>query len=359
MLALQRAAGNDAVARTVGEQRNATPAGSLATVQRAPAAAPADPEVAHIHDFVTEALSTADRLIREATSFRFRFDPAPARQQHLDELGRALDTAEHMIYRQFSADPAGKDANPRNTGLKALLDGIQKRHLSYVEILRNSRLRPFAADVGHDNPAALHDLSGTWSKVVNGQGIKTSTKPGPFGEDRNPAAVKGFDTQMLSAHARLLSRRHGRALVSDLASTPAPTAVSVVPYHPEQIELMGGNTTVGAEALANSPNALARGAKQPNTGSSSLVAVPHNLKDSEGAAAGESVSPAFLVYGHELIHAQHNKHGVNVRSIDNEEKATVSGTPASELLHKEKGLPVTTEEMLRDEHNLPRRGGYT
>lgn len=203
-------------------------------------------------------------------------------------------------------------------------------------------------------------MSTTWSQVVAGQGIKTSAKPSPFGEDRDPAPVKGFDSQILSAHARLLSRQRGRALVGDLASTPPPTAVDVLPYHPEQIEMMGGNTDVGAEALANdSEGALAKDKDTPGAGSTSLVAVPHNFKDSEGAKDGESISPAFLVYGHELIHAQHNKHGINVRGIDDEEKATVSGTEASGLLHHKQGMRMTTEEMLRDEHNLPRRGGYT
>jgi hypothetical protein len=111
--------------------------------------------------------------------------------------------------------------------------------------------------------------------------------------------------------------------------------------------------------LTNSGDALASHEDTPNAGSTSVVAVPHNLKDSEGAQEGESISPAFLVYGHELIHAQHNKHGINVRSIDDEEKATVSGTEKSGLLHMRKGLRMTTEEMLRDEHGLPRRGGYT
>ncbi|WP_158710299.1 M91 family zinc metallopeptidase [Streptomyces sp. NRRL F-5126] len=352
--------GNSAVSRVVGEQRYPAPAHPLATVQRAPAAAPADPEVRHIHDFVTETLSTSDRLIAEAKSFRWRFTGKTEKQKQCDELGRALDTAEHMIYRQFRSDPEGKKDNPRNTGLKELLDKIQKRHLAYVEILHAGRLRPFGADVDPDDSEALDELSGTWSKVVAGQAISTSTKPRPFGEDRDPAPLKGFDTQMLSAHARLLSRQRGRALVGDLASTPAPTGVNVIPYHPEQLEFMGGATGAGAEALADdAPKALARGDKEPGAGSSSLIAVPHDFKDSEGAKKDESISPAFLVYGHELIHAQHNKHGINVRDIDNEEKATVSGTEKSGLLHMEKGLRPTTEEMLRDEHNLPRRGGYT
>jgi hypothetical protein len=171
--------------------------------------------------------------------------------------------------------------------------------------------------------------------------------------------LKGFGSEILSAHARLLSRQRGRGVVTDLASSPSPANVEVLPYHPEQIEMMGGNSIVGAEALANSENALASHQNTPNTGSGSVVAVPHNLRDSEGAQEGESISPAFLVYGHELIHAQHNKHGINVRTIDDEEKATVSGTEKSGLLHMRKGVRMTTEEMLRDEHGLPRRGGYT
>jgi hypothetical protein len=122
---------------------------------------------------------------------------------------------------------------------------------------------------------------------------------------------------------------------------------------------MGGNTDVGAEASADSESALAQNENAAGSGSSSRVAVPHNFMDSQGAKSGEPVTPAFLVYGHELIHAQHNMHGINVRDVDNEELATVSGTPKSDALHAKIGLPRTTEDMLRDEHNLPRRGGYT
>jgi hypothetical protein len=137
MRALNDAAGNGAVARTIENQRHAAPTHPLPAVQRVPAAAPAaavDPEVQHIHDFVTQTLTAADRLIREAKSFRWPFRSAPAKQQHCDQLGSTLDTAEHMIYRQFRSDPAGKEDNPRNAALKKLLDDIQKRHISYVEI---------------------------------------------------------------------------------------------------------------------------------------------------------------------------------------------------------------------------------
>ncbi|MFF8680002.1 M91 family zinc metallopeptidase [Streptomyces sp. NPDC015237] len=371
LLALGHAAGNDAVARAVGEQRHTGVAPSLAVVQRAPAASAAvdaaDPEVQHLHDFAKEALASADKLIAQAESFRWSFKSLADKQKLCDELGTVLDTAEHMIYGQFRGDPAGKADNARNRGLKALLDEIQQRHFSYVRILRKtSGLRPVGMDLAAGDTEGAQKLSDTWSRVASGRGIATSTKPLPAGDDPNPAALEGFDTEMLSSHARLLSRQHGRGLVSDLASDSASTkpTVKVVPYHPEVVKMIG-KTDLAAQADADDrPSALAESAEKPNTGSTSTVSVPHKFRDSEVAKDGESHTPVFAVYGHELIHAQHNKHGINVadlgtREDQEEEKATVSGTESSARLHRTKNLGMVTEEMLRDEHNLPRRGGYT
>ncbi|WP_328561272.1 M91 family zinc metallopeptidase [Streptomyces coelicoflavus] len=357
---LQRTAGNDAVARTVQRHRD-----SATTVQRVPTA---DPEIQPIVDAVREMLGTARSLIATARGIGFRLRSRENQQKHCDHLGTTLDTAEHMIYGQFRADgPAGRTTNPRTTALKALLDEIQERHIEYVGILRRFKLRPVGADIGPEDTKGLAQLSNTWSQVVGGQGIKTSPTPRAFGEDRTPGALPGFEDQMLSHHARLLSRERGRNLVGSLtaggeaagAGAGAAT-VNVLPYHPEQVPFMGGNTEVGAEAAVDRPeDGLASAHDAPGTGSTSLVAVPHNLRDSEGARENEAVSPAFLVYGHELIHAQHTMHGINVRNIGDEEEATVTGNETSAALHRQRQVPVTTEEMLRDEHGLPRRGGYT
>ncbi|MGN9816360.1 hypothetical protein ACTMUQ_13590 [Streptomyces sp. SD11] len=350
VLALQRMAGNDAVART------------LTPVQRMVTAAEPAEEVKHIHDFVTELLGAADKLVGEAKGFAWRFKSAPARQAHLDKLGQTLDNAEHMVYRQFRDDPGGREDNAKNNGLKELLDAVQKRHFTYVEILRNSSgTRPVGMDIDADDTEAQDELSQTWSQVVRGQGIATSEKPRPVGDDRDPAALPGYGTQILSAHARLLSRQRGRALVSDLASPSNAHSpmVSVVPYHPEVVDAIG-KTDLAAQADSNSmPDARAASVDRPSAGSSTTVTAPHDFKDSEGAKPGEAVSPFFLLYGHELIHAQHNKHGINVAAFDDEETATVSGIESSKLLHAGKGLRVTTEDQLRDEHYMPRRGGYT
>jgi hypothetical protein len=269
-----------------------------------------------------------------------------------------------MVYTQFRADgPDGRTTNARTTALKALLDDIQQRHIEYVGILRRFDLRPVGADIPPGDTEGMAQLSGTWSRVVRGQGIKTSSTPRPFGEDRTPAPLSGFENQMLSHHARLLSRQHGRDLVGGLAAGVADDGgpmVGVAPYHPEQIDFMGGNSAVGAEAGVNKPeDGLASATDAPGRGSTSVVAVPHGLRDSEGGQEGEAVSPAFVVYGHELIHARHTMHGINVREVGDEEEATVTGNEVSTALHERRGVPVITEEMLRDEHGLPRRGGYT
>ncbi|WP_328327794.1 MULTISPECIES: M91 family zinc metallopeptidase [unclassified Streptomyces] len=352
---LQRTAGNEAVGLMV--QRLRDPG---ATVQRTMTA---DPEIQPIVDAVEEMLGTARSLIATAQGLGFRLRGREGQQKHCDHLGTSLDTAEHMVYRQFRADgPAGRTANPRTGALKALLDEIQQRHIEYVGILRRFNLRPVGADIDPQDTAGLAQLSNTWSRVVGGQGIRTSSTPRPFGEDRTPQRLPGFENQMLSHHARLLSRQHGRNLVGGLNSGVAGAGaamVGVVPFHPEQVEFMGGNSVVGAEAAVDTPEGLASAPNAPGRGSSSVVAVPHGMRDSEGAHEGEAVSPAFLVYGHELIHAQHNMHGINIRNVGDEEAATVTGNETSTALHRQRGVPVTTEEMLREEHGLPLRGGYT
>ncbi|GAA1204262.1 M91 family zinc metallopeptidase [Pseudonocardia alaniniphila] len=375
MRALQRAAGNAAVvgmlhgpARTavaghehaqhslVHDVLRTDSAGPVAVVQRAPRPQALDDP---IQGFVTEMIAEADKMIAKTKSLGWRVWSKPARQKHCDDLGTVIDQAEHMIYPQLHNVAATPADERREVDLKALLDQIQNRHLSYVDILRIYDLRPVAPDIDAADSKALESLSRTWSRITSGQGVSISGKPRAFGDDRDPAELAGFTTQILSAHARLLSRQRGRALVTDLASRPGSPAVGVVPYHPGQVEFMGGNTDVGAEAIADSANALAQNEDTAGSGSTSTVAVPYGFKDSEGAKLGEPVTPAFLVYGHELVHAQHNMHGINVRTVDDEELATVSGTAKSDALHAKIGLPRTTEDMLRDEHNLPRRGGYT
>ncbi|NEY32027.1 hypothetical protein GTU99_07435 [Streptomyces sp. PRKS01-65] len=115
---------------------------------------------------------------------------------------------------------------------------------------------------------------------------------------------------------------------------------------PHGLLLLFGGVLLGAGLGLLFPSTSRSALNAPRRGSTSVLAVPHGLRDSEGAHEGEAVSPAFLIYGHEPIHAQHNMHGINICNIRDEEAATVTGNETSTALHEQRRVPVTTEEML-------------
>ncbi len=101
----------------------------------------------------------------------------------------------------------------------------------------------------------------------------------------------------------------------------------------------------------------------PGLGASSSVNLMSGIKDSEYVnqdAQGRYIpAPAFIVYGHELIHALHNKRGTDSSGVNQagyQQKPLAKWSNKAE--HDTIDGPVLSENLLRGEHQLTQRGSH-
>jgi hypothetical protein len=101
----------------------------------------------------------------------------------------------------------------------------------------------------------------------------------------------------------------------------------------------------------------------PGLGASSSVNLMSGIKDSEYVnqdAQGRTIpAPAFIVYGHELIHALHNKRGTDSSGVN---QAGYRQKPLAKWGNKEEHDTIAgagiSENALRAEHGLTPRGSH-
>lgn len=119
---------------------------------------------------------------------------------------------------------------------------------------------------------------------------------------------------------------------------------------------------------ARASQAMNRTGGPEGKGRGSTVHLMRGLRDSENLvpdAAGDMVpSPAYVTYGHELIHALHNRKANSDPTTTPERYA-----PNGDLAHfhrREEHITIdesrqgeVTENMLRDEHDITRRHGHS
>jgi hypothetical protein len=208
--------------------------------------------------------------------------------------------------------------------------------------------------VSHDAPgedritrAELDAANRTWAAISTGQSPLTITGTQPFGR-----TYPGFRERVLAALAALMSRRHGRRLVVELAAGS----------HRVRIE---PSVAVGLVEDWGETQALDRdGAHDPHTGSDVVVRIDPewrqvNALDAHGAPL---TVPDVVRLGHELIHARHYTTGTSARD-----------QPATDTAYHNREEENTietgnlTENQLREEHHVdaqpgqpaPRRHGHS
>ena len=283
-------------------------------------------------------------------------------QDAANAWGRELDAVEHEVYAWFGRNAGAKDADKKRAA--AVMDEVQAEHHRYARVLIDHRLTPYMAQLA---PGDADGAGATWDALSANRGVRVADS----GEN-GFATDDAFRTGVHSMNARLMSRPHGRTLLGALlAGAGGPAQVTVKPIDADRMKAVGAAMGVDdyhevAQTGAVDEHGHAHAADgTAGTPSRSEMHFEPGFQDS--AAGLAPVSPAFIAYGHELVHALHDKHGVNLKNFTDpdkmvEERETVgldSGNPAAAaLLMNTLMRDHITEADLRREHGLPPRTAY-
>jgi hypothetical protein len=116
-----------------------------------------------------------------------------------------------------------------------------------------------------------------------------------------------------------------------------------------------------ADAEAGPVDGQLEESTQPRVGASSVVNLRVGFADSEKLnyddRGREIPAPAWLIYGHELIHALHNRRGTNATATNADHYRGTHWGNREE--HDTIALANLSENDLRDEHDLPAREHHT
>ncbi|QEV04544.1 DUF4157 domain-containing protein [Streptomyces prasinus] len=335
-------------------------------------------------DVTVQRMFTWARVQHQARTFRNDLasirsahrQPEPT-QEAANAWGQALDTLEHEVYAWFTANATAND-NARNL-MAAVMDEIQQEHHRYIEFVITHALQPYMTGLADDDAEAMAQM--TWTRLSTNTGISVADQ----GEGNHPTTPE-FRTSVHSMNARLMSRPMGRGLLQGLAGVGNAGApgVSISAIDSNRLAVVGealgfapGTYHDDAQVGPVNPDLgralLQDGSLVPGEPSESAMSLEQNYHDSvPGRADPETqrrpqdpVTPAFITYGHELIHALHNQRGLSLtQAVDAraEELETVgidSGHPeATVFLLSQLMENYTTENGLRDEHGLPHRTSY-
>ncbi|HEU0054688.1 MAG TPA: hypothetical protein VFQ39_15990, partial [Longimicrobium sp.] len=336
-------------------------------------------------------------MVEELRGLREREKPEGVTwQAWTDAQLRDLDDLEHRAYTWLDENRGIPAAKPFMRPMLDVLDGVQSQHVHMVEQVHTRNLELWTPDRDTMAHGDRQRLAGAWNALRNGTGnIQT---PGGAG-----GGAAG--NELRSMHARLLSRPAGRRLLYthldvdpantkgkrvDIAFTPPATRdprvreqrgaleaqlrdvrarMTAYARDSEEYsdldgtrrELMWQISELGGASEA--AKARAQGVRDVHGWRDSHVDVQEGTRDSDTLARdwwGSYIpSPAWLQYGHELIHALHfrddqDRTGVDLERYERtlwgnqEEYQTIAG-PARGAL---------TENLLRYEHGITARYGH-
>lgn len=233
----------------------------------------------------------------------------------------------------------------RQAGNRALCALLVQRQTAPARAAGRRVTTPFGrfVVVGQDAPgddritrADLDAATRTWTAITSGRSPLTISDTQPFGR-----TYPGFRERVLAALAALMSRRHGRRLVVELAA--GSHRVRIEPSEAVALLQDGGET----QALDQT------GAHDPHTGSDVVIRLDPawhevHVLDAHGAAL---TVPDLVRVGHELIHARHDTAGTNASGPATD--------PAYDNREEENTIETgdLTENNLREEHHVDARPG--
>jgi len=325
--------------------------GELPAVQRLVDAVRFQAITAHATRAGTAVMGQIDGLLQNYATAAAQPDSAPNRLlrfQHLDAI-------EHAVYGFFDALADKGRTSPFRDKLRWLLDNVQREH---------QRLTARHAKAGGevwtaDNPGAHEkaDVDLVWQNVLSGQGqlVLSNVFTHPVHADWFESHP-GFDRAMLACVARLLSRPVGRALVTKAVGTAplAPGAKTIALRPQQRAESAGGFPAVtkgGEDARARIRRTDDDSGWEANVGVSPAMQMD-TMADSEWRVhddhGNEILAPAFIILGHELVHAVHNLKGKNRKQV----AAYGRGHPRERWVNAEEEQTIAKENELRQEHGL-------
>lgn len=213
-------------------------------------------------------------------------------------LIKKLAAFERRLNLWFSQTPDSMN----NKEMLKLVEQVQQDHQEAItlldELYRSDDEPPTWEDFGVSTGEHERTLSWYWDQLRDGSGLlKIDT-----GEAESSIKAS-FPPQIKAMYARLLSVPSGRVLLHEILTNEHRHTITITPRHPG--EYRGGP----AYALPHDSTA----ASSESEGSASSVMVGAHMKDTELTAYDEDknkiLEPAWVVLGHELIHALHIARG--------------------------------------------------
>lgn len=283
----------------------------------------------------------------------------PDRDQ-LDEAGRRqLDTAWNRLRRGkgLIKTPKGQGTEDINQDLRAmharLLTGGQGRSLLY------QLLDQEGAQTGHQVNILPRDPIRPGERQRNRAARRQVDAITPQLQRTQDELLRIMDEEGLNslrnADVHAWKKGGNQARVQQLEAERQKLDAQLVQLRPHANPRDAAEA--GPEQGGLGPNS------QPGVGSGSVVNLMSGIKDSEYLnqdSQGRYIpAPAFIVYGHELIHALHNKRGTNSSGVNRDQ---YQQKPLSKWSDKEEHDTIAgagiSENALRAEHGLTPRGSH-
>lgn len=191
--------------------------------------------------------------------------------------------------------------------------------------------------------SAFAILEDVWAKLKSGTGNLVISET-----DQNGKTYAGFKNNILSQMVKLLSQPTGRSVVVSLMAGDKLK----VTVRPTPQKLYGGGNAIRSDGA----DALEKDSGEAGKGSGTIIQIDPTLTDDDVKVYDKDKNkisdPVFIILGHEMIHAQHNREGRNQRS-----QAAASGDYSNKEEEQTVATGPTTENSLRSEHGLKARHG--
>ncbi|NRD61820.1 hypothetical protein HRD49_08625 [Corallococcus exiguus] len=163
------------------------------------------PLVSRLDDFIRPFCAALDAFHADWSGWGKASYFLTGKQTWVDAKLKALDTAEHLLYRLCDVEQERLEhSTASRLLLMQFLVEIQEAHIEMVDYVHVNNLKLYTPDRGTLGTAALNQLDADWNALRNGTGaVKLPTG----------AQYARGNREVRAIHARLLSRPHGRELM--------------------------------------------------------------------------------------------------------------------------------------------------
>jgi hypothetical protein len=242
-------------------------------------------------------------------------------EKHIHTQMSTLDLIEHYIYRWFQQRQ--KKANARKQRLMFdAMNETQREHKGIVRKMVNAGVDLWVSTIlSSENKTEIQQLWNSILSTTNNKFVveyKFHTQSGNF-QNFNIATKTSVQNELYSAFARIMSRPNGRKLLRYLNTNHSGAEKKIIFITSPRYKLLGargysdGIPYVGAKAVATpepySKIGIRSGRLANGRGSGAQVEVSPGIRDASmldfDKKGNKILSPFFIGFGHELIHAAH------------------------------------------------------